>query len=131
MTASAWADYLDARGRLVHAWAGEGLPWREMVERLTPTESELEGDAQAPDDALPGSSRDLVAVWQARAEALEEELHSGRAAPTLPLRAPVLSEVRGLLPHSDPLRCGCQHWTDPPPAGQHHAQCVHGSGVKA
>jgi hypothetical protein len=132
----AWADYVDARQRLIHGWLAEGLTALRISDRFVVPPDLVERLALSPPDPpVPGSSRDQLLGWQRRCALLEREAHAAQPTPhlpppQLPSAVPLYSEVRGLLPHLDPLRCGCQHWTDPPPVGQHHWQCVHGSGVK-
>lgn len=128
MTAgSAWADYLDARLRLVHQWAGEGKSFDEMVERLTPDAHQLALLLLTPTmPPLPGSSRDRVRSWQERAERLQRELIAmmARIAPPEPQPPqPRISQVRALLSDPDPARCGCQYWTDHPTPHRHHTEC--------
>ena len=130
MSASAWADYLDARTRLVHQWTAEGLAFAVMVQRLTPLATDLavEGPSDPP---LPGSSRAQLGAWRARAGDLETELRerdspapetdrSQRDAEVL--RA---SHVRALMSHPDPAQCGCQYWSPPPALGTHHPRCAY------
>jgi hypothetical protein len=126
MAASAWADYLDVRVRLVHEWMDQGLTSIECAPEFDVSPEEIERiRLTPPDPPVPGSSRDQLALWKARCLALEQRANDAEPTPHLP-PPPIHSEVRGLLPHEDPLRCGCQHWTDPPPAGEHHPSCVHG-----
>jgi hypothetical protein len=127
MAASAWADYLDARLRLVHEWMDQGRTAIACAVRFEVSAVDVEKARLIPTEPpMPGSSRHLAAIWADRCARLERIIAQSEGEPTPRLPAPAHSEVRGLLPHEDPLRCGCQHWTDPPPAGAHHPQCVHG-----
>jgi hypothetical protein len=124
-----WSDYVDARQRLVHGWLAEGVTPAAISRRFEVPERLVERIALSPPEPpVPGSSRDQLLNWQRRVADLERELHAATPTPRLPIPmpAPVQSEVRSLLPHPDALRCGCQHWTDPPKPGQHHPQCMHG-----
>ncbi len=124
-TALAWADYLDARLRLVHEWAGEGLSFVEMARRLTPDPHDLALlmlTATIPPQ--PGSSRDQLISARIRLDRAERQL-TERAEP-LPRRPhPPNSQVRALLLDPDPNICGCQHWTNHPRNGEHHPHCAH------
>lgn len=123
---TAWSDYLDARLRLVHDWAGEGVGFEEMVDRL---------ECDAHDLALlllqptvpprPGCSRDQLVSTRIRLERAEKELLRAAAPPPAPERRPPNSQVRALLLDPDPALCGCQFWTDNPRPGNHHPQCAH------
>jgi hypothetical protein len=129
MAASAWADYCDARARLIHEWMDDG---RSSIDCVIGLQLDVEAveriRATSTDPPIPGCSRDQLETWQRRCRVLEQRLllppETGSVRPLTPLQ----SEVRSLLPHVDALRCGCQHWTDPPPAGTHHRDCMHGSG---
>ncbi len=122
-----WADYLDARLRLVHEWAGEGVSFDTMAQRLTPDPHQLALLLLTPTTPpLPGSSRDRMRSWQMRAERLQRELIAmmARVAPPDPQPDPPrITQVRALLSDPDPDRCGCRYWTDDPPAHAHHTEC--------
>lgn len=86
MSASAWADYLDARLRLVHEWRDEGHSPIATAERLTTDAARVLQLEQTPTEPpIPGCSRHLVAIWRDRCERLEAMLaESGPATPRSP-----------------------------------------------
>lgn len=127
---SAWADYLDARLRLVHEWAGDGLPWEDMVDRLTPERHQLMLLLLTPLTPAPGTSRDQVIQLRLRVERLEHALRAAQEAPPPRVAPPTHSELRALLCQPDPDQCGCQYWADKPTPGQHHAQCAYAPKAK-
>lgn len=123
MNGSAWADFLDARLRLVHEWAGDGLTFDEMVERLTPDADQLALVLLTPTiPPLPGCVRDRAHALQQRVAELERELHA-KPEPPAPPGEPRVTQVRALMSDPDPEQCGCQYWTDRPPNHQHHREC--------
>lgn len=125
MSASPWADYLDARLRLVHQWAGEGVSFEDMADRLAPDPEQLALILlTSTEPPLPGSARDRMIAWQLRAEQLQRELNA-RAQPEAQGQVPRHTQVRALLSDPDPDSCGCQYWTDQPVLHQHHRECSH------
>jgi hypothetical protein len=96
VSSSAWADFLDARLRLVHEWTDEGLSPVSIALRLAPDAQQIVLISMtATEPPIPGCSRDRVAQLTDRIARLEAELH---ARPTVPPdRGPVHSEVRGIL----------------------------------
>lgn len=127
MSASPWADYLDARLRLVHQWMDEGRSAIEIVEKLTPTAVTIETVSVTPvDPPYPGCSRAQAEQWKERCARLETLLASrGDAISAAPPSRPVLSQIQALTTSPDPGFCGCQFWTDLPRPGEHHPECEH------
>jgi len=126
-SASAWADYLDARLRLIHEWGDEGLTSIRISERLCVDAVDCERILQTPTEPpLPGCSRDLVRTWRERAARLEAMVieAEGRAS-TMPPEQPVYSQIQAIKRDPDPAICGCQYWHERPRAGEHHPHCEH------
>jgi len=119
---TAWVDYVDARRRLIHEWAGQDVGAEDIAIRLAlETEQVADIIAQPADPPFPGSARHQVLEWKARVAALESELHAVGAIPSEP--PPIESQFRALALHPDPECCGCQYWVDHPREGVHHAHC--------
>lgn len=94
---SALLDHRDARIRLVHEWHDAGLSLEQIVEKLTPFESDVRRWLREPTDPpVPGSCRYTLGEWKARAQALERELHGAEVPADRPSRVPILSDLREL-----------------------------------
>ena len=130
---SAWADWVDARGQLVHQWRSEGASVEEIVSRLDVDAERVESWLRAPPLPFPGSSRAQLDEWKARVAALEAEAYAPGCAPPRPSdgsteAVSVPSEMRSLRMHPDPECCGCQYWattTSPGSPARHHVGCIH------
>jgi len=100
VSSSAWADFLDARLRLVHEWTDEGLSPVSIALRLTPDAQQVVLISMtATEPPIPGCSRDRVAQLTDRIERLEAELHSRSTVPPEP--APLHSQVRAITDRGD------------------------------
>lgn len=97
---SAIADWLDARGAIVHEWYRHGATVEDIVQRLTFDEMDVRGWLRAPALPFPGSSRALVVELRARVAELERALLQ-LEPDTEPARPPVESECRALAPKKD------------------------------
>lgn len=121
---TAWVDYVDARRRLLHEWAEQGVSREDMAVRIELDDERIAAIlSQAPDPPFPGSARYQVLEWRKRCADLETELQAAGAVPSEP--PPVESMFRSLRLHPDPELCGCQYWTEHPRPGEHHPQCEH------
>jgi hypothetical protein len=123
-----WADFVDARRRLVHEWREQGNTPAHIARRLVVAPELVEVILrQAIDPPQPGSVRAQRDEWKRRALAAENALHLvPSTAPPVP--PPTLSELRALALDPHPAACGCQYWVDTPPesAGdQHNPHCEH------
>lgn len=127
MSSSAWADFLDARLRLVHEWTDEGLSSVAIALRLTPDAQQITLISMTPTEPpIPGCSRDRVAMLTDRCQRLEAELNQrGAGFSTLPPSEAPPSCIRALTLHPDAKLCGCQYWHERPRPGEHHPQCAH------
>lgn len=96
---SAWADFVDARVRLVHELAAEGHTLEAIRIRLSVADCRaVQQLLDTPmDPAIPGCSRNLAELWKERAQALERELLGVEPPPT----APAVTDIRELQPRED------------------------------
>lgn len=126
-SSSAWADYLDARLRLVREWDDAGHSPIEIAERLTPSAVDIVKLLETPTEPpIPGCSRDRVRFLTDRIERLTTELaNRGEVFSTLPPQMPTHSQIRSLALDPDPAACGCQYWVERPRPGEHHPECAH------
>lgn len=124
-SASPWADYLDARLRLVRKWADEGHSPVAIALRLAPGAVDVIKMLETPTEPpIPGCSRDLARTWRDRAERYRSELDArGADVTTLPPDHPLHSQIQALGMRENPDECGCQYWVERPRPGEHHPGC--------
>jgi len=125
---ASWADFVDARRRLVHEWRAHGEEPAHIARRLA-TAPELVALIlrQPVDPPQPGSTRAQRDEWKRRALAAEAQLQGG-ATPDPAVPPPTESEFRSLALHPDPECCGCQYWVDTPLPTigvEHNPHCEH------
>jgi hypothetical protein len=96
---SAWADFIDARLRLVHELSAEGHSPEAIALRISVPDARLVAQLldTPTEPAIPGCSRHLACMWRDRAQALERELLGVDA----PAGAPVITDIRELQPRED------------------------------
>lgn len=117
-----WADYVDARRRLVHEWREQGNSPGHIARRLDVAPELVDLILrQTVDPPQPGSVRAERDEWKRRALAAEATIHVVRTTPP-PVPPPTDSEVRSLTLDPHPAACGCQYWLDTPleSAGDKH-----------
>lgn len=95
---SALADWLDARGAIVHEWYRHGATVEDIVRRLTCDEADVRGWLRSPAMPFPGSSRALAIVLRERVDELERALLQVEPEPAQAPPVPVASECRELAP---------------------------------
>jgi hypothetical protein len=99
---SALADWLDARGAIVHEWYRQGSTLEQIVQRLEVDEQSVRAWLSAPPLPFPGSSRAVVAELRRRVDELERAVlqldRETEPARTDPAPPPVESDFRALAP---------------------------------
>lgn len=130
MAMIAWLDYLDARRRLIHEWHAAGVSAEDAALRIEIDAAHAQRIIeQLADPPLPGSSRALVAELRQRVAALEAELarRDSMPPPSARIHVPSRSQIRALLSHADPAKCGCQFFADSDGTTTpetHHPECI-------
>jgi hypothetical protein len=97
---TAFADFIEARRRLVKEYAAEGLAPEDILARVQLTIEHVEIISSAElDPPIPGCVWDVVRLQTERIMNLERELH-GPSTPRVAPDVALLSDVRELAPES-------------------------------
>lgn len=123
---TSWVDYIDARRRMIHEWAADGVCSDEISARLACSVEKVDSILSQSTDPLPGCSRAVASELRERVAELERVVHRMRESPSY-RPPPHVSDVRGLLSNPTPALCGCQYWTASDGItlrDAHHPSCV-------